>query len=255
MSRRLFPNDKPWIAFKKNYQQLVHGDLVPGRKVKILYDSQRLPAERSTENGADAWTIKAFYKFIEAGPVHEVDLWTESGAIQSKMSNDTAEGTIMVCSIQIPEGVDHVSIWFLNTGKSGAKYWDSNFGQNYIFRFVVADFEVESAKVIPVAENSHAQFELEVKAAPDVSGIGASYWVANAAVPAVAPSWFALSPVGAPDESGWQKWAGSLAVPKNAVVRFTFRYSAWGNEHVDTNSDHGYLTWPGAVRDPQAGVL
>lgn len=255
MHRRLFPNDKPWIAFKKNLQQLVHGDLMPGRKVKILYDAQRLPAERSTENGLKAWTIKAFYKFVEAGPVYEADLRTESGAIQSKMSNDTAEGTIMVCSIQIPEGVDHVSVWFLNTGKSGAEYWDSNFGRNYIFRFAVADFEVESVKVVPVAENSHAQFEVEVKAVPDVSGIGVSYWVANASVPAGEASWFALSPAGAPDDSGWQKWSGSLAVPENAVVRFTFRYSAWENEHVDTNGNRGYLTWPGAVPDAQAGVL
>jgi len=255
MHRRLFPNDKPWIAFKKNYRQLIHGDLMPGRKVKILYDSQRLPDERSTQNGQKEWTIKAFYKFVEAGPVYGVDLWTESGAIQSKMSNDTAEGTIMVCSIEIPEGVDHVSIWFLNTGKSGAEYWDSNSGRNYIFRFAVADFEVKSAKVVPVAENSHAEFEVEVKAAPDVSAIGVSYWIANAEVRAVAPSWFALSRAGVPDDSGWQQWTGSLRVPENAVMRFTFAYTAWGNEHVDTNGDRGYTTWPGAERDPQAGVL
>jgi hypothetical protein len=255
MNRRLFPNDPPWIAFKKNFQQLVHGDLVPGTKVKILYDSDRVPAERSMEDGHKAWTIRAFYKFVEAGPVHQVDLWTESGAMQSKMSNDTAEGTIMVCSIYIPEGADHMSIWFLNTGKSGAEFWDSNFGRNYIFRFVVEDFQVESVKVVPVPEKSLAQFEVELKVASDVSSIGVSYWIANASVPAAAPSYLALRQMGPPDESGRQKWSGSVPVPQKAVVRFTFQYSAWGNEHVDNNSDHGYLTWPGAVRDLQAGVL
>jgi hypothetical protein len=255
MLRRLFPKDPPWIAFRKKSEPLVHGDLVPGRKVKILYDSARLPEERSVENGAKAWTIKAFYKFVEQGSVYQVDLWTESGAIQSKMSNDTAEGTIMVCSIQIPPDVDHVSLWFLNAGKSGAEYWDSNFGKNYIFRFVVADLDVESVKVVQVPGTHQSQFEVDLTAAPDVSQVGVSYWITNASPPAAAPSYLALSPTGPPDTSGHLKWSGAVAVPQNAVVKFSFVYSAWGNQHEDTNGGHRYLSWPGAVYDRAAGVL
>jgi hypothetical protein len=255
MSRRLFPNDPPWIAFKKDFRHLVHGDLAPGRKVKILYDAARLPAERSEENGAKAWTIKAFYKFVEQGPVHQVDLWTESGAIQTKMSNDTAEGAIMVCRIDIPPDVDHVTLWFLNTGKSGAEYWDSNSGRNYIFRFVVQDFDVDTVQVIPDPGKPQAWFRVELTASPDISSVGVSYRIANASPPADAREYLALTPAGPPSPSGKQKWSGSAPVPENAVVKFSFQYSAWGNDHEDTNGGNDYVTWPGAAYDPQTGVL
>ncbi|MEO8131321.1 MAG: DUF6209 family protein, partial [Bryobacteraceae bacterium] len=162
MQRRMFPQDPPRIVFTRDFHHRVHGDLLPGRTVTIQYDAARLPDERSTDNGARAWTIKAFFKFVEDGPVYSIDMWTESGAIQTKMSNDTAEGTIMVCRLDIPHDIDHVSIWFENTGKSGAEYWDSRNGQNYIFRFVAVDIEVDAVKVVPDPEKPLAWFHVDV---------------------------------------------------------------------------------------------
>lgn len=260
MTRRLFSNDPARIVFSKDFRVVVRGDLRPGRTAKILYDAARLPFERSEEDGAKALAIKAFYKFVEQGPVHEIDLQTGSGAMQTKMSNDTAEGTIMVCHIDIPPDVDHITLWFLNTGKSGARYWDSNFGKNYIFRFMVDDFDVDLVEVVPDPVKPTAWFRVDATAAPDVTDIVVEYRVVNQ--PAESPAQqsnpheaLALAPAGPPDASGKRKWSGAAPVPANAVVKFSFIYSAWGNLHTDTNSSHGYTTWPGAVRDPQAGVL
>jgi hypothetical protein len=260
MTRRLFSNDPPRIIFTKDFRVVVDGDLLPGRTAQVLYDAARLPAERSEENGAKAWTIKAFYKSVEQGPVHEVDLQRELGVIQTKMWNDTAEGTIMVCRIAIPQGVDHVTLWFLNTGKSGAEYWDSYFGKNYIFRFMVEDFDVDSVEVTPDPAKPLAWFRVEATAAPDVSGIGVLYQVVNQPAgpdPHVfhRQEYLPLSAVGPPDALGKRKWFGSAPVPQNAVIKLSFTYNAWGNVHTDTNSGYGYTTWAGAKRDPQGGVL
>ncbi len=260
MTRRLFSNDPARIIFTKDFRVVVRGDLQAGRPAKILYDAARLPSERSEENGAKAWTIKAFYKFIEQGPVHEIDLQEGLGTMQTKMSNDTGEGTIMSCHITIPPGVDHVTLWFLNTGKSGAEYWDSNFGRNYIFRFMVDDFQVDSVEVVADPAKPLAWFRIETTAAPDVTGIEVEYRVVNqpAGVPVRElnpPRSLTLTPVGSPDGSGKRKWSGSAPVPQNAVIKFSFQYTAWGNVHYDTNSGQDYTTWPGAKRDPQAGVL
>lgn len=252
MTRRLFSNDPPRIIFTKDFRVIVHGDLGPSRTAKVLYDSSRLPEECTT--------IKAFYKFVEAGRVHEVDLWTESGAIQTKMSLDTAEGNIRVCNINIPQGVDHVSLWFLGTEPSGAQSWDSNFGKNYIFRFMVEDFDVDVVEVKPDPTKPMAWFHAEVTAVPDVADISVVYSVVNEQPGTHAHEehpheYLGLAAAGSPDASGKRKWSGSAPVPQNAVIKYSFLYTAWGNIHTDTNSSHGYVTWPGAKRDIQAGVL
>jgi hypothetical protein len=179
MTRRLFSNDPARIVFSKDFRVVVRGDLRPGRPAKVLYDAARLPLERAEANDVKAWTIKAFYKFVEQGPVHEIDLQASTGAMQTKMSNDTAEGTIMVCHIDIPPDVDHVTLWFLTTGESGAQYWDSNFGKNYIFRFMVDDFDVDLVEVVHDPAKPVAWFRIEVTAAPDVTGMDVVYRIVN----------------------------------------------------------------------------
>ena len=253
MTRRLFSNEPPRIIFTRDFRVVVRGDLHAGMTAKTLYDASRLPAGASDD---DNLNVTAFYKFVEQGPVHQVDLQTGLGAIQTKMSNDTAEGNIMVCSIDIPAGVDHLTLWFLGTYASGARYWDSNFGKNFFFRFMVEDFDVDRCEVLPDATKPIAWFQVDLTTAPDVTDIGIDYQVVNQPAGWQSPHEFlALSASGESDTSGNRKWSGSAPVPRNAVIKLAFRYHAWGNEHFDTNSGHGYTTWPGARSDPQAGVL
>jgi Family of unknown function (DUF6209) len=260
MTRRLFSNDPPRIVFSRDFRVVVHGDLLPGRIAKVLYDAARLPSDRALERGSKAGTVKAFYKFVEQGPVHEIDLQKEIGATQTKMSHDTAEGTILVCRIAIPQGVDHVTLWFRKTDPSGAQSWDSDYGKNYIFRFMIEDFDIDSVEVAPDPAKPMAWFRVQATAAPDISDLGVFYQVMNqpAGPHLRAPhpqEFLALLPESPPDVSGKRKWSGAAPVPQNAVIKLTFSYHAWGNVHTDTNSGHGYLTWPGARKDPQAGVL
>ena len=254
MRRRMFSQDPPQIVFLRNFEQRVHGDLVPGATITIQYDAYRLPAERSTDNGAKAWTIKAYFKFKEQGPVYSIDMWTESGAIQTKMSNDTGEGTIMVCRIEIPQDVDHITIWFQNTGKSGAEYWDSRHGANYLFRFVAEDFQVDSVKVLTDPAKPLGLFRIDLTAAAEVSAISVLYRIAN---DPAQPTSATLPLTSAPSQESAvsRKWSGSAPVPPDAVVKFTFRYSAWGHEHIDTNNGSEYVTWNGAKPERLAGVL
>src|SRR5262249_12279609 len=148
----------------------------------------------------------------------------------------------------------HITLWFQNTGKSGAEYWDSRHGANYLFRFVAEDFHVDSVKVLSDPAKPLGWFHIDLTAAADVSAISVIYRVANdPAQPAdvTLPLTAAPSPV----PSGSRKWSGSAPVPPDAVVKFTFRYSAWGHEHTDTNNGSEYVTWKGAKPERLAGVL
>jgi hypothetical protein len=255
MARRMFANDPPRLTFTKDFRQLVHGNLQPGQAVTVVYDAERLPDERSQKQGQKGWTIRAYYKFLEQGEVRATDLWSETGNVLSKDSSDPGEGTMMIGRIDLPPGADHLTLWFLNTGKSGAKYWDSNFGNNYTFRFVVDDLEIAFARVVHDANDPLSWFEMEILALPEVYDLVVIYRSINDPVQARKDDRLALTPAGSVDAQGKRKWLGRTSVPETAVVRFALAYKAYGNPHVDTNSSKGYYTWAGAKRNLEAGVL
>jgi hypothetical protein len=256
MTRRMFPNDPPSILFTRDFRQLLHGDILPGRTVTLVYDAERLPHERSEEQGQKAWTIRAFYKFLEQGDVHSTDLWSESGTVRTKVTNDPGEGTMMIGRINLPPDADHLTVWFLNTGKSGAEFWDSNVSRNYVFRFVTEDLRIEFAQVVPDANDPLNWFRIEVLATDEVSDLAVLYRIMNdpSAVRELDVR-LPLDAQGSSDFAGDRRWSGSAPVPEHAVVRFTLAYTSYGNPHADTNSGKGYLTWPGAQSNPQAGVV
>lgn len=255
-THRMFPHDPPKITFTKDYRQLVHGNLQPGRPVTIVYDAERLPNERSQANGRKAWTIRCFHKFLEQGQVSSIDMWSETGEIQTKITDEVGEGTMMLCRIEVPHDADHLTLWFLNTGTSGAEYWDSNFGRNYIFRFVVEDLEIVSVGVERSSTTRKERFQIEVQASSAVEDVAVLYRIMNdPAAPKDKDMRLELKTDLPISVSEKRKWSGSAPVPADAVVRFTVTYLSYGNAHADTNSGKGYLTWAGAQRNREAGVL
>lgn len=251
----MFPNDPPQITFTKDYRLLVHGHLLPGRTVRLSYDAERLPNERSEEQGQKAWTIKAFYKFQDQGEVHATDLWSETGTILTKTGDEPGEGTMMVGTIDLPLDAGNLVLWFLNTGKSGAQFWDSNNGRNYVFRFVVEDLDITSVEVVHDAHDPLSWFRIEVAATPEVNDPAVLYRIMNdPSAPRDVDHRLPLT-AGPTDSAGKRRWSGTASVPEGAVVRFTLAFTAHGDPHADTNSGNGYLTWAGAQRNTEAGVL
>ena len=119
------------LSFTADFQQNATETLKPGAEVTILFDSNRLPFERSTgAKGKAEWTISAFAQFAE-GVINEVKL------APAKKGETVLKGVLTV-----PAETSEAVLWFVNTGKSGNLYFDSAFGQNY--RFPVAAEVVET---------------------------------------------------------------------------------------------------------------
>ena len=159
----------------------------------------------------------------------------------------------MIGRIDLPVNADHLTVWFLNTGKSGAVYWDSNQGNNYIFRFVVEDLHVLSVGVVPDPKAPLSWFKIDIMALEEVGDVVIFYRIMNDPAGGVDRS-LSLSP-GPLDSTGERHWTGSAPVSENAVIRFTMAYTAYGVPHTDTNSGKGYLTWIEAKRNIEMGVL
>lgn len=122
------------LSFTEDFQQTVTEPLKAGSEVTILFDSNRLPFERSTnEKGKAEWSISAFYQFAADGAVKEVKLAAAKKA--------ASQETVLKGNISVPQDATEAILWFLNTGKSGNYYFDSAFGKNYRFPVVAEAIE------------------------------------------------------------------------------------------------------------------
>ena len=230
MFRRTFADNAPHITFTRTWEQLPSGNLVPGSTVVIDYDPNRLPNERSNYNGAPTWSITAFYRFSPNGPIASQQLEIQTGDVVTRFSDDPVEATMMTASINIPADAEELILWFLNTGRSGSEYWDSNLGQNYVFRFTSIDIQGENATVV------NGEFEIDLTALPIVENVTVDYKVINH--PPMTGS-VPLTPGAI--TNGRRAWsAHGITVPAGANVWFTFRYTVDGRPFIDDNDRAGF---------------
>src|SRR5688572_1741094 len=120
-------DDLTQLVLTGDFQQELKGEITPGSQVTILFDSARLPFERSVSaKGKPEWTISAFYQIAPSPEVNEIKLIPE----KSKTKSETV---ILKGVLSVPATGSEVVIWFLNTGSTGEYYFDSDFGKNYRF--------------------------------------------------------------------------------------------------------------------------
>jgi hypothetical protein len=137
----------PQLVFKGDFRQDLSGDLKSGAEVTILFDSQRLPLERSLdEKGKSAWTISAFYQFAPGEEIYKVNLLPEK---TRKKTKSESEPTLLKGVLSVPTGSREAIIWFVNTGTTGNEYYDSDFGKNYRFPVLSTVPEPETAETKP----------------------------------------------------------------------------------------------------------
>ena len=115
------------ITFDGAWNERVSGELQKGKKVRVVYDADRLTTCRGEINGGPGWAITGFWRIGE-GPVRMFEaggLSASGGADQSFLLDASGD----------------LQIWFQNTSRWGCSAWDSNLGDNYHFTVAPAAHE------------------------------------------------------------------------------------------------------------------
>jgi len=244
MIHRALEGKPALITFTMDFHQVVQGDLQPGKKFLIDYDAERLPNERSTYQGKPAWSITAYVKFSETGQPHPYVLKSLTGPVRPKITNESGSGTIMKASVPVPVNASEVILWFVNTGRSGAVYYDSDHDRNYWFRFVQNDIRVLSDEVVSDPETPYSGFGVQVSAAPALTGVSVHYRVLNMPknpMEATVP----LQMTGPSAGGNLNLWSiAKVVVPYRSVISFDILYSTEGRTFIDDNHGRGYLATP-----------
>ena len=244
MIHRALEGKPAHITFTMGFRQVAKGDLQPGKKFTIYYDAERLPNERSTYQGEPAWSITAYVKFSETGQPHPYVLESRTGHVRRKLTNRSGSGTIMEAHVPVPLNASEVILWFVNTGRSGAVYYDSDYGRNYWFRFVQNDIRVLSDQVVSDPQTPYSGFGVQVSAASALTGVSVHYRVLNMPknpMEATVP----LQLTGPSRAGNLNLWSiAEVVVPYRSVISFDILYTTEGRTFVDNNHGRGYLATP-----------
>ncbi len=132
-SRRICTHrpDTAALVFSGAWSEYPIGTVRAGGRLAVHYDPSRLTACRATHNGAPAWAIEAFVRFLPGGQ-------TASGpvvAFRSDRGRPRNEAYSIPFLAGVPEDAEAVEVWFRNTaaGPSPCLAWDSDYGRNYRF--------------------------------------------------------------------------------------------------------------------------
>lgn len=107
------------ITFKDDWTIAVDGALVKGRKVRVAYDTDRLPGCRGEVDGRPAWSITGYFRQADGSTgSFEAGGHSPSSGTQEPVFDLTASGEL--------------AFWFQVTNLWGCSEWDSNFGRNFV---------------------------------------------------------------------------------------------------------------------------
>jgi hypothetical protein len=196
------------------------------------------------------WSIIAFWQFAPDGAVESRPLSMPAGPPPVRYSDDPVEATLMRTSIDIPDDAEELIMWFLNTGRSGMQYWDSDYGRNFVFRFTSIDIQGEEANVTSDPATPYSGFNVSVSALPVIAGVSVKFDVVSN--PPDQPFGGTVPLTTGTLANGRRQWsAHGIAVPYEARVRFSFLYTVEGRTFVDDND--GTYFWapkPLPLHDP-----
>jgi hypothetical protein len=246
------------LTFTSSWQQYVIGDPEPGSQVRIGYDSNRLPNERSTYNGSPTWSIIAFYRFAPDAPVQQVTLELESaGMVPGPEQTITNGSSFMFATIDVPQDAQSLEMWFLNSGRSGWQFWDSDYGQNYQFRFAGADISGVVANVVSSYPTPYSRFDLQLDSvALAVTSVTVNFRVTNIGDANFFAQGATMELSFVTEKRGLNVWSGNTLVPYQANIIFIMTYTAGGQTFFASNGGAGYLAigQPDVVAAEGAGV-
>lgn len=217
----------PKIIFTRDWNHVLIGELMPGRVLSIAYDAARLPEIRDTYQGLPAWGLTAFAQFHPPdGPVTALGL-------------EPGQGGMFGRTLQIPEDAEEVVLWFANSGRSGRVCYDSQYSQNYRFRFPRRDVRVVTAQLSGEGDDEYGGLTVAIETPAAVSNVGLEYSIPSGAGPYPPQGCICLEVTG--EEDGRKRWSISeYMVPAREGVEFAVYYQIGGHRFRDDNGGRGY---------------
>ncbi len=122
------PTARLTATFATGWQNSSTGTLAGGGKLDVAYDIYRMPQILGcTTDGVNAFATLGSVQFEPGGQLlNEV--------VSGTLDPETGKLTSIPLEFDVPAGTTSAALWFEASSDCTPAYWDSDFGQNYVFR-------------------------------------------------------------------------------------------------------------------------
>ncbi len=223
------------LIFTKNFHQQVRGKLQPGSKCIITYDPLRLiPLTTNYLHGDSAFPITAHVKFDSAEEPLDLLLYSEIGITNAPVIREDGLGSMLTATFTIPEDSKEFTVWFSLRDPAGALKYDSNYGQNFHYRFPREDIKVLKASITSDPKQPQAELEFQLQADAQINSVSIHFRQTNKQK---ITGTIDLNLEKAAKMNLWT--SGIVKVPFGAVIAYEIAYHAGGKEFkLNNNGDY-----------------
>jgi hypothetical protein len=241
MRQRLHAGKPAEITFTCDFHELVSGDLRPGGPLLLRYDPNRIvPAGEPYRFGDPERPVMAHVQFRECDPPTDVRLRSPVGIVPHPDVDLTGQGSMLSGQVMLPEGAEHLTVWFSYTTASRAIRYDSDYGANYRFGFPCREIDLVRATVTRQPDQAGDRFDLAVSTTPAVEHATIQFSVVGDAACAKHEALLQRVTQFAAQERR-TLWATAIDLPHGATARFKVCYWIGGRRLVDDNTGAFYL--------------
>jgi hypothetical protein len=230
------------LIFTRDFHELLRGRLSHGSNCTISFDPARIvPAGDPYQFGDPNRPVIAHIQFGTAAPVFDLPLESRVGIQEYVPKTFMGEGPMLTGVFKVPDEANKVIIWFTFVSSDGQTCFDTEYGQNYEFRFLHRDFKLLDSAVTGKSDDPLHRFGLQVEADESIERITIRYRVVNGSDPKVEKE-ADLQRTEAHTGDGCSIWTiQDILVPYNAVVAFDLRYLIDGRWIKSDNQGNYYL--------------
>jgi hypothetical protein len=123
----LTPTGRLTATFATGWQNSTAGSLAGGGKLDVAYDIYRMPETLGcTTDGVDAFATVGYVQFQPGGQIL-------NELANGPLDSTTNQFQSLPLEFDVPPGTTSAALWFHSSSDCGGEYWDSDFGQNYVF--------------------------------------------------------------------------------------------------------------------------
>jgi hypothetical protein len=238
------------LIFTLDFHELLKGDLEPGNLCTLAYAPNRIvPDDEVSSQAYNVRPVVAHLQFHQSAPPISLPLAGWRGDPMIALTETDEDGAVLRTTFTVPSDAEWVMVWFSYTDSDGHTLYDSDFGKNFMFRFLARDLMLLEAAVVSEAGRPTATFICRVSTAPEVDSVRVRYRITNQR-PEPPRRVVELSQGPGPDVSARRIWeARDITVPPHSTLAFDLQYFVGDRIFKDDNQGQYFLAMDPAVRE------
>lgn len=227
------------LLFTADFHELIKGKLSPGMPCRVNYDPLRFSLQYPIyAQQFDSMKVVCHCIYLPENSIIDCPMISEYGIVKQPVIEMDGTGSMLSCNLNIPANTTELTVWFTALTSDGSVLYDSEFGQNFHFRFKETDIistDVGIANGNDGMDWVHGKFVTN----GDVQSVELRYRLVNSMNNAENIIALILDESDGNSNKTWE--LNKFPVPFGSVLAYDYSYYIDGKRYKDDNNGNYFI--------------